>query len=323
MMQRTTLFLAVLWMVAAGCGPGETDPDGDGPSTIGVIVSLLPQQQMAEAIGGERIAVTVMVPPGQSPHSYEPTPGQLVAVSNAELYFSVGSGVEFEIKNLELLQQQNPTMTVIDGHVGVELLSLDGGAECSEEHGPDGEHHHHGSTDPHIWLDAANARIMADNLLAGLILVDPDHAAVYRTNRDQWVTALEETDTRIRGLLNVYQGKPFLTYHPAWGYFARAYGLRQIAVEDGGRQPGPVGVAQVIEQAREAGILVVIASPQYDTSSAQVIASEIGGIVLTLDPLAATFEESALKAANGLANGFEGPGPAAKPSTVDRPPTDR
>ncbi len=310
MTRRILSFLAALLVFVSGCG--SAPEQGSVPTTIRVIVTLLPQQHMAQAIGGERVEVTVMVPPGQSPHSYEPTPGQLLAVSKADLYFTVGSGVEFEIKNLELLQQQNPEMKIIDGHVGIDLLSVDGGSACTDDHGEG--HHHHGTTDPHVWLDAVNAQIMAGHLLAALIEVDPEYEAQYRSNHNGWTMAMADADTRIRALLSIHRGKAFLTYHPAWGYFARAYGLEQIAVEEGGQQPGPAGVSRVIEQARQAGIQAVIASPQYDTSSAQVIAAEIGGVVLPLNPLAATFEESAVKAANGLANGFEGPGPGAPPA---------
>jgi len=273
-----TITCAFLLIVSlAGCLGYAADSDG-----VTAIASIIPQEQMIVAIGGERVSVTIMVPYGQSPHSYEPTPSQMVALENAELYFMVGSGIEFELQNMDAIMESNPNIMVIDCSQGVQIKSWDehlGGEGAGEEE------HDNGTADPHIWLSPSNMKIMAQNVFEGLRQADPDNERDYEENLEKYLAELDDLILSVGESLLPYRNESFLVYHPSWGYFGDEFGLRQLAIEEGGKQPGASGIAAIIEQARENNISVIFVSPQFDQSSAQVIAEEIEGVVLMADPL--------------------------------------
>lgn len=270
------------------------------PEQVVAIVSIEPQAWLVRRIGGERVHVSTMVPPGQSPHSYEPEPGQLVHVAMAGIYMAVGTGVEFEVAHLDALREQAPSMKVVELGAGIPLRPW---AETgSHDHqGHDHGHDHGAVGDPHVWLSPAHLGTMAGAARDSLVELDPEHADGYRSRATEVLEQLEQLDREIRALLEPLSGQSFLVVHPSWGYFADAYGLTQLPVEEGGQQPGPVGVAVVIAQARDAGIKTVFVSPQFDASAAEVIAGEIGGAVVTADPLPSDPPAQLLALARALA----------------------
>ncbi len=314
-MARSVLPLAIALAVllTSGCRREEREAEAPaaGEDSLGVLVTLAAQLPMVRAIGGERVDVTALVPPGQSPHLYEPTPSMLRAAGRAELYLTVGSGVEFERTHLATLQQQNPDLVVVACAEGIPLRPM--AQHAPEEPGDHGEHRDHGghhdhggTTDPHVWLVPAHLRTMADAALAALIAADPGGEADYRAGHERHVRELDALDAELRDQLAPHAGRAFLVYHPSWGYFADAYGLRQIAVEEGGRQPGPAGIAAVAQQARAQDIRVVFASPQFDTTAAETVAREIDGRVVQADPLAEDVAATLRTLASALVEAFEG-----------------
>ncbi|MFH1651607.1 MAG: zinc ABC transporter substrate-binding protein [Chloroflexota bacterium] len=251
--------------VSAGCAP----PQAAG-GTVPVAVTLLPQAEFVRGVGGDRVSVTVMVPPGASPHTYEPEPSQIAALSRAKMYAEVGSGVEFELSWMDKLIAQNRGMLVVDCSRGIDLL-------------PGGEG---GRGDPHIWLSPKNAEIMVRNIADGLAQVDPANRAYYEQQRDAYLQKLEALDRDLGKKLSGLTGRTFMVYHPVFGYFARDYDLEMIAIENEGKEPQAADLVRLVQQAKDAGIKVIFAGPQVNTQSAQVIAREIGGRVVLLDPLA-------------------------------------
>jgi len=251
---------------------------GDSPDTdrTGVIVTVLPQAEFAEAIGGDKVELTVMVPPGADPHTYELTPGQMKKVARAELYAKVGSGVEFELAWLDKIIAQNKGMRIIDCSQGISLI---------EQVGED-EHEDEGGMDPHIWMSPRNAKIMIENICEGLTEIDPANTAYYESNRDAYLRELTDLDESISEGLSGVTNRVFMVYHPAFGYFAEAYDLTMLPIEEEGKEPTAAGLAHLIDQAREHGIKVIFAEPQFNPQSARVIADEIGGKVILIDPLA-------------------------------------
>jgi zinc transport system substrate-binding protein len=310
---KTAFLTAALLIIASGLlTPGCLDIADNGPLDI-VIVSILPQKEMVKAIAGPDIKVVVMVPSGQSVHSYSPTPGQLKDVSRGDIYFKVGSGVEFETNHLSTLIENNPRMEVVDCSKGIELRSFDEhfGASDHEndehegnESTNDDDHHHHEGSDPHIWLSPSNMRIMAEVVRDSLIISDPDHAETYRSNYDSYVSKLNEVITEIGDLLSPFEGMEFMVYHPAWGYFGDEFKLVQLAIEEAGTKPGPQGIAAIIEQAKAQNISVIFVEPQFDSSAASTIASEIGGRVVISDPLAENYQENILEMAKEMKAGY-------------------
>lgn len=279
---------------------------------LGVIVSILPQQYFVAAMAGEAVEVTVMVEPGADPHVYEPSPRQMVALSNADLYLAVG--VSFEDVWLPRFQDANPAMTVVHCDAGVDKLPMashhhdEAGAEQEHHHdeaaGHEDEHgHEHGALDPHIWLSPSNALIMAENIYNALAAADPGNREVYRVGYQALVMDIQAVDQEIRSLFADIPAdeRSFLVFHPAWGYFAHEYGLNQVAVEVEGREPSAREMAELVRQAQEQHVSVIFVQPQMSEQTARTIADEIGADVAVLDPLARDWPANMLAAAQALA----------------------
>ncbi|NMB78265.1 MAG: zinc ABC transporter solute-binding protein [Methanomicrobiales archaeon] len=288
----------IIICTAAGCIQHQETKgiSGNATSDLTVVVSILPQKQIAERIAGDRAKVIVIVPPGASPHTYEPTPGQLAEISSADVYVTVGSGIEFERAWMDKIANLNPSMMVVNSSKGIEFLESQGDEEEEDGHASGGET----GTDPHVWLSLRNARIMAENTCQGLAAADPSHAAEYRANTDSFIRELDELDASITRDVAARNISTFMVYHPAWSYFARDYHLVQIPIEAEGKEPTATGVRNLIRQAREKDIRVIFAAPEYSTKSAEVIAGEIGGRVVLVSPL----EEDYLRNMKNAASAF-------------------
>jgi zinc transport system substrate-binding protein len=255
-------------------------PEGETNDKVGVVVTVLPQAGFVENVGGEKVGVTVLVPPGASPHTYEPKPVQMTALAEAEMYAKVGSGVEFELVWLDKLIAANKEMTVVDCSKGAKLQEVETEGEHEEEH------ENHGRMDPHIWMSPLNTQIMVRNICDGLIEVDPENRRYYEQNRDDYLQQLAEIDRRIRDGLAEVKNRRFMVYHPAFGYFASEYNLEMITIEEEGKEPTAASLVRLIEQAKAHDIRVIFAEPQFNPKSAEVIAEAIGGRVVLIDPLA-------------------------------------
>jgi len=271
---------------------------------VGILVTIVPQIEMVESIGGEFVDVTVMVPAGESPHYFEPNPEQMTNVAKATAFFKVGSGVEFELVHMDTILEQNPDLIVFDCSKEVEVISFDDhyGKEHQDEN--EGDHDHEG-TDPHIWTSPLNFKKMAKVVYSGLVEIDPDHQENYYNNYEAYISKLDDLHSNVTHMLQPYIGKSFMVYHPAWGYFGDTYNLKQNAIEDEGKQPGPAGIAAIIEQAKNETIKVIFVAPQFDTTSADTIASEIGGNVVFANPLMTDYISTILHLAEDMVLGFE------------------
>jgi len=278
---------------AAGCvqqDAGNPGVNGSHETPLTVVVSILPQKQFVEQVAGNRARVVVLVPPGASPHSYEPTPGQMSEIAKASVYIKVGSGIEFERAWMDKIAGINPGMAVFDSSKGIVFLNA---TVDDDEDTPDETPAGRGAgVDPHIWLSPKNAKIMVENTYQGLAAADPGNASIYRANADVYIQKLDALDQTITREIETSNVRTFMVYHPAWTYFAQDYGLVQIPIEKNGKEPTPVGIANLINQAKADNITVIFASPEYSTRSAEVIANQIGGRVALVDPLAEDYLEN-------------------------------
>jgi len=269
------LLTASLIAAVVGC-----DRESETTGKIVVAVTILPQAGFVEAIGGDKVEVVAMVPPGASPHTYEVTPDQMARLSNAKMYAKVGSPVEFELAWMDKLIAVNKSMLVIDCSQGIDL---------TESQDPDEP-----GLDPHIWLSVKNAKIMVQNICNGLVQADAANKAYYEENCAAYLEELTKLDSDLAADLSGVSNRSFIVFHPAFGYFARDYDLKQIGVEQEGKEPDADYIVRLIEEARENDIRVVFVSPQFSTKSAEVIAKEIGGKVVIIDPLAKDFIDNML-----------------------------
>jgi zinc transport system substrate-binding protein len=282
MMNRAIAIISVLIALLAILAISRA-PEAETTEKVGVVVTILPQAEFVERVGGEKVTVTVMVPPGQEPHTYAPTLNQLAAVKQANLYVEVGSGVEFELAHIDSIVEANRNMLVVDCSKGVELIE----------------------NDPHIWLSPRNAKIMVENICDGLIQVDPQNREYYIQNENEYLAKLDELDADMNSSLAGITNRWFIVFHPAWGYFARDYNLTQLAIEIEGKTPSPKDVANVVQEAKEHNIKVVFASPEFDVKSAQTIAEVIGGRVAFIDPLARDYINNMHQVLGELVQGME------------------
>jgi zinc transport system substrate-binding protein len=291
------LFLGfALWIA-----PDVYSKSGKAPSDgIKVFVSILPQAYFVERLGGERVDVSVMVGPGQSPATYEPRPKQMAELNKARLYFRIG--VPFEDVWMERISQANPNMKVIDTRRGIELLSM----KVYRRH--DDEAHHHpgkGMKDPHIWLSLRLVKIQAQNMCDALIAEDPAHRSYYENNLKASQKDLNTLDAKILQTLKDIKTRKFMVFHPALGYFARDYALEEIPIEGQGKEPSAKMLAGLIEQAKEEGIKVVFVQKQFSQTSAEMVAHAIGGTVININPLAKDYLKNMRKIAEALAKAMQ------------------
>jgi zinc transport system substrate-binding protein len=281
---KTYSYLAILALlitpVLAACQP-TTSTSVEESDGLSVIVSILPESYFAERIGGDWISVSVMVGPGQEPHTYEPTPDQMKTVSNAIVFFSIG--VEYEDAWLPRFEDANPNMKVVDTSAGIQRIPMATSVITINE---PAETEHKGELDPHVWLSPDNGKVIAENMLNALIELAPQYEAEFRTNYEDLISDIDTLNTQIEEILAGDQQRPFMVFHPAWGYFAKQYDLQQIAVQIGGQDPSASELADLVTIAKEKQIKVVFVQPSFSSASAEAIAKEIGGTVATANPLA-------------------------------------
>ncbi|HVR99201.1 MAG TPA: zinc ABC transporter substrate-binding protein [Thermoanaerobaculia bacterium] len=269
---------ALLLLVFTACLPVSPVRDDH---RLQVAVSVPPQAYFVERIGGDRVQVEVMIPPGYSHVDYPLTPRKTIALSRAALYVKVGHpGFEFERRHIDRFLARNPSIRVVDMSRGMPLLA--GEEEVPDHEGDNG--HQHAAGDPHVWVAPATVAVAARNIAAALAEADPAHAGEYRANLRAFLADIDRLDREIRTRLAGRENRKFMVYHPDWGYFARQYGLEQIAIESGGKEPSARRLIQLIELARREGVKVVFVQGGFPRKSAQVIAEAVGGEVLTADP---------------------------------------
>jgi len=269
--------------VLAGCSQPATDTYD--PSKLQVIVTIPPQLELVRAIGGDHVQVTVMVPPGASPETYEPTPDQMQAVAHGQVYFKEGI-LPFEQLNLDKLLQVNSKLDIVDTSVSIDYRQIE--EEGDDEHGHNG-HEHESGADPHVWNDPNNVMLQAVIVRDTLIKLHPNQKATFEANYQSYINQLTDLDTYLRQAFAPLKGKEILVYHPAFGYLTDRYGLVQKPIELSGKEPSPVKVQEIINQAKVDGVKVIFVQKQFNTKASEVNASEIGGKVVTIDPLAADY----------------------------------
>jgi zinc transport system substrate-binding protein len=293
------LMIALLAGTAVGCG-NRPDPASGGK--LHVMVSILPQKYFVERVGGEYVDVGVMVEPGASPATYEPKPAQLKALSSAVAYFSIG--VPFENAWLDKIAGANQEMMMVDTIAGVERMPM-GAHQHHDEEGDEEEaegEQAEGVLDPHVWLSPELVKVQSQAIYEALIELDPAHEAEYKANLDAFIVDVDALEADIRETLSGRKSDKFMVFHPSWGYFARDFGLEQIPVEVGGQEPSAQELAHLIEEAKEEGIQVVFAQPEFSTRDAETIAQEIGGEVLLISPLAPDWLENMRQVAQAFAD---------------------
>jgi zinc transport system substrate-binding protein len=286
------VFVALVVLVSACGGAPVANPDG----ILQVTVSIVPQIYFVERIGGEHVSVTAMVGPGANPATYEPKPEQLKALSRSVAYFSIG--VPFEGAWLDKIASASPEIRIVDTIADIERVPM-----AVHE---DDDDHAAGAPDPHVWLSPRLVKLQAQTIYEVLVQLAPEHEAAFQANLDAFVADIDRLESDIHQVLSGVNQREFMVFHPSWGYFARDFGLQQIAIEIGGQEPSAQELAQLISTAKAEGIRVVLAQPEFSTASAETIANAIDGEVLLISPLAADWLENMRRVARTFAGALGG-----------------
>jgi zinc transport system substrate-binding protein len=238
---------------------------------IKAFVSILPQAYFVERVGGPFVDVKVLVGPGKSPATYEPTPKQMAELGRSQLYFRVGT--PFEKSFISKISDIFGHLKIIDTRRSIQLRRFQ---QPGLSQVPD----------PHIWLDPKLVMIQAGTICHGLIQRDPVHEQEYKANLKAFRDDLIRVDEKIAQTLAPLRGSEFYVFHPAFGYFGDSYGLTQVAVEMEGKAPSAKQLTSIIKKAIKDNVKIIFVQVQFPRKEARTLADAIGGTVIPLDPLA-------------------------------------
>lgn len=254
---------------------------------IGVAVSIGPEVEWVNAVGGDKVSVTLMVPASSDPHTYEPLPGQLKQVSNDKMYVMIGSPLEFETNYMDKIKSANPNMLLVNASQGVTLI-------------PNSAENESDNMDPHVWTDPKNAEVMVNNIYNALIQVDPNDTVYFQKNRDAYEAQLEQLDNYSSQKLSG-GNHTILIYHPAFGYYAKDYNLTLVGAMLNDEEPSAQRIATLVDIGKQNNVKVVYNEPQYDPKTMESVASQIGATVSTVNDLDPNYLANMRNVANSFA----------------------
>ena len=281
---KKLIYILTLFILS-GCG--NTTQKSEKPI---LTVTLEPLRYFTEAIAGDNYEVVSMVPKGSSPESYDPTPQQLVNLSKSQAYFRIGY-IGFEQAWMKKLEANCPNMKVFDTSKGIDLIRDKGHWH--------GDHFHEGGVEPHVWNSTQNALIIADNIYQALCELDSTHQEDYQKRLDVLKQTIRQTDANVHTLLE-NADSTFLIYHPALSYFARDYGLKQVSIEEGGKEPSPAQLKALIETCRNENVHTIFVQQEFDQRNAQLIANELGVNIVSINPLSYDWVKEMIRIAEAL-----------------------
>lgn len=281
MIKRLFVFLLPLFILIAGCRPDASHQAGKPVVTV----TILPFRYFVEQLAGDCVEVNVLVPPGANHHAYDPTPRQLQDLERSKALFMNGY-LGFEQTWLPKVRRNLPQLPVVDLSVGIDLITIEG-SEGEHEDEADHTGHSHEGPDPHYWLSARDARILAGNMARGLITACPQEEPLIRKNLNLLLARLDSLDGKFSQSFLGIKNRSFIIFHPALNYFARDYNLTQHSMEWGGKEPTAAHFRDLIDLAKTENIRVIFVQKEYDQENARTLAREIGADMITIDPMSA------------------------------------
>ncbi len=279
---------------------------------VRVLVAVDPLAYLVERVGGDRVVVSTLTPTGKDPESFSPTPADLAALASTRLFFRVGLAVEERFaKNVASIAPKSRSVDLCEN---VELLPNPCGHSHSEA---DDDHSSHSPSrscssselDPHVWTSPAVARRLVEQATAALCEASPENAEFFRANAATLDAELADLQTELSARLASFEGRTFVVFHPAYGYFANEFHLTQRAVESQGKAPRPRELAELLETARDVGVQAIVVQPEFDRAAAQVVANEIGAELIVHSPLEKDYFVNVRTLTDALERSFAPPTP--------------
>ncbi len=282
MMIGLILVVGVLLSATACSSAAKVQSNDNNKKTV-IAVTIVPEQTFVEAVCGDLAEVVTLVPPGNSPENYEPTPQEMEKFSQASRYFTIGVPTE----EANILPNAGD-LTVVSLQDAVKAVYPERLFESGER-------------DPHIWLSPKRVEVMVKTIAQEMSTLDPDNQATYEKNAEAYLAQLNELDQNIKTVLAPVENKKFIVYHPAFGYLADDYGLKMIALEEEGKEATPQQLQSIIDLAKADNIKAIFYQEEIDSSQSQAFAEELGGKTIQLAPLAASYIENLQNMANTMA----------------------
>lgn len=264
-MQKIATFI-ICALLIVGC---TTKSDSDKKT---IFVTITPMQSIIEEITAGDFDIEVIVPKGASPETFEPTPKQVTSFSDAEFIFSTGI-IDFE---QSLVERIDDDAEVVNLSNGIELIA----GSCSH-----GNHKHKHGVDPHIWTSPRALRTMVTNAHKAIMAHYPD-SVKYTEATGRLLERIDALDNYCATRIKAEGVEAMMIYHPAYTYYARDYGIEQIAIEHDGKEPSLRQTTALIEKAKEHGVKAILRQPQYSEDKVRAIANDAGAEIITTDPLA-------------------------------------
>jgi len=252
-----------------------------------VAVSVVPEASFVKAVCGDLAEVVTMIPPGNSPENYEPTPQEIQKFSDALIYFSIGVPTE----------KENIMPNVGDNTKVVPLQKAVASVYTDRMIGE--------SRDPHIWLSPKRAIVMVETIADEMSNLEPEHKEAYQTNAKEYIAKLEAVDQEIKDALRGVKNRKFVVYHPAFGYLADDYDLEMYALEEEGKEATADRLIEMIDFAREERIKVIFYQAEISEEQAKSFAEEIDGKTIMLAPLAEDYIDNLSRMAKTMAESMQ------------------
>ncbi len=245
---------------------------------VSIVVSIYPLEDITKNIGKERVSVKTLIPPGASPHAFEPKPSDIKELTKASMFIKIGA--DLELWSEGFVRSAKKSIRIVDLSETIELLK-----------GQDHSHHGHShEIDPHYWLDPVIAKSMVDRITAELIRIDPSSKDFYIRNATNYKKELDSLNETIKKRLSRLKKKRFVAFHPAWNYFSKRYGLEPLyIVEATGRELRPKNIKYIVDWMKKENIKVVFGEVQFSPQIAEAIAYEAGARLLMLDPIGSPY----------------------------------
>lgn len=239
-----------------------------------ITVTIEPLRYFVEQLVEDKAEVVTLVPKGSSPENYEPTAQQMVALGNSMMFVKVGD-LGFERSWTEKLGDLAKDIVIVDSSEGIETI----------------ESKSRGVTDQHTWMSCANALVIVKNIYKALKESDPENASFYEKRYNALVANIRQINDELSENMKAVKGTSFIIYHPALTYFAKEYGVNQIAVEEEGREPSAASLAQVIDKAKTEGVKKMLVQQEFDRRNAEIVAKALNIGMTTINPLSYDWEQ--------------------------------
>jgi len=269
------IMIILISVFVMGCSNNKSSNNKE--DKLVVAVSIVPEKTFVEAVCGDLVDVTVMIPPGNSPANYEPTPQEIEQFSKSKLYFAIG--VPTELANIIPKTTELESMKVIKLHE--EVANVYPELEIAA-----------GERDQHIWLSPKRTIVMVESILREMSALDPDHKEIYEENAQSYIKALEALDLQLKTELENISNRKFIVFHPAFQYLADDYNLEMVALEEDGKEATAQRLQEMIDLAKSQNIKLIFYQAEISSKQAEAFAEEIGGQTIQLAPLAPNYIEN-------------------------------